>query len=154
VRWPAGLEPAGADLHRSNTVVAPVPVEWAWAWLVRPRIWSQWYRNALLVDCDDEVLAVGSSFRWVTFGLPVRSVVDVCEPHHALGWKWSGPGLYGYHVWVLQKHDKGCTIRTDETQFGSLPSLLGWLIGPLLGAGHDYWLRSLARTSVAGPPIS
>jgi hypothetical protein len=154
ITWPAGLGPARAAVYRRNELVAPVPAAWAWEWLIRPRGWSRWYRNAQAVRMRQELLAEGVTFNWVTFAFPISSVVDVFQPHTALGWKWRGSGAYGYHGWTLESHPTGCRLITAETQFGPLPRLLRPALGRALAAGHQYWLEALARTAAQGPPYS
>jgi hypothetical protein len=124
-----------------------------WNLLVAAQGWSEFYANAHfveLVDPRQHRLQRGSVFRWVTFGLvPLISEVDPCKRPLRIGWRWWGRwwgrGAYGYHIWLLESHERGTRVVTEETNRGILPSLLYPVIQPLLWLQHNYWLRQLAR---------
>jgi hypothetical protein len=157
--WPDDEAPAGARVFAHNERIVPASPAVAWDWLVHAQGWSDYYANAQFVDLAggprEHELRRGSVFRWVTFGLPVVSVVDECVAPGTIGWRWHARrfprAAHGYHIWILEPHEYGTRIVTEETQRGPLPMLLRPLLRRVLPLGHAYWLRQLARRAARGP---
>jgi len=125
--------------------------------IVAAQGWSDFYANAQfveLVDPQQHRLRHGSVFRWVTFGLPLTSEVAPCEPSGLIGWRWWGLGAYGYHVWVLEPHELGTRIVTEETQLGALIRLMRPIMRRALPLAHGYWLRQMARRATLPPRLA
>lgn len=153
IRWPSGLEPAAAHLHTVNALEVALAPEQIWPWLVRAARWPEHYRNCRRIRIDGGGdLADGVAFRWWTFGVPVRTVVDDCVPRARLAWRGAGAGAIGYHAWILEPTRDGCRVITEETQRGVVP----WLARPLLRRGllhwHQRWLEGLAHVAGLGHP--
>jgi hypothetical protein len=154
--WPHGEQPAGAQVFAHNERIVPAPPEWVWNPLVAAQEWSEFYANAefvRLINPRQHRLQRGSVFRWVTFGFPITCEVDICHRPIRIGWRWWRRGAHGYHIWLLQPHERGTRIVTEETQRGVLPGLMRPIMRRLLWLGHSYWLRQLARRAShpAGP---
>ncbi|MDQ3761006.1 MAG: SRPBCC family protein [Actinomycetota bacterium] len=158
--WPAGEHPDNAAVFAHNERIIPAPPERVWELIVAVQDWSKFYANARFVALGDpaqEHLRPGSVFRWVTFGVPITSEVDSCEPPVRIGWRWWGRGprgydlAHGYHGWLLEPHERGTRVVTEETQCGFGPVLLRPILQWLLPLGHDYWLRQLARRASRPP---
>jgi uncharacterized protein YndB with AHSA1/START domain len=135
-----------------NERTAPAPPERVWNLLVLARGWPEFYGNAHFVELADRQqrrLRSGSVFRWVTFGCPIVSEVHTCERPARIGWQWQGRwwgrGLHGYHIWLLQPHERGTRIVTEETQRGLLLGLARPIMQHWLWFEHGRWLRQLAR---------
>ncbi|MGH3827340.1 MAG: SRPBCC family protein [Pseudonocardiaceae bacterium] len=157
-QWPLGEQPEGAKVFAHNERVIPAPPERVWNLIVDAQGWSKFYANAQFVELDDPQqhhLRGGSVFRWVTFGLPVTSEVHPCKRPILIGWRWKwrlwNAGWYGYHIWLLEPHEHGTRVVTEETNRGVMPSLLYPVIQPLLLLGHSYWLSQLARVALREP---
>ena len=155
IRWPSGHEPDGAALHAVNHLDVDASAERVWAWLQRPELWPRFYSNARLVrhlDGPWPEVALGSRFRWLTFGTFVTSEIVEHEPPRRLAWTARELGGRGYHAWVIEHCEGGCAVHTEETQ-------RGWgirLARPLLQRGmvrfHQRWLEGLARAAEEGAP--
>ncbi|HWR48719.1 MAG TPA: patatin-like phospholipase family protein [Pseudonocardiaceae bacterium] len=159
--WPHEEQPTGAKVFVHNERIVPAPPEQVWNLLVAAQGWSEFYANAwfvALADPRQHRLRCGSVFRWVTFGLPITCEVDPCTRPLRIGWRWYwrwwGPGAHGYHIWVLEPHERGTRVVTEETQRGLLPGLTRPLLRPLMLLGHDYWLRQLARRASRPPELT
>lgn len=153
--WPDNERPQGAHVFAHNECIVAAPPDRVWDLIVTAQGWSEFYANAQFVRLADprqHRLERGSVFRWVTFGLPITSEVDPCEPPRLIGWRWWGIGARGYHVWLLEPHECGTRIVTEETQRGVLPWLLRPILHRLLPLGHGYWLRQLANRATRSPP--
>jgi len=156
--WPHTERPTGAKVFAHNERIVPAPPERVWNLLVNALGWSEFYANAhfvALADPQEHRLRHGSVFRWVTFGLPLTSEVDPCKRPLQIGWRWRwrwwDTGWHGYHIWLLEPHERGTRIVTEETNRGVLPGLLYPVIQPMLWLAHNYWLRQLARRASRPP---
>lgn len=162
-QWPPDEQPQGAKVFTRNERIIPAPPELVWNLLVDAPGWSRFYANAWFVELADprqHELRRGSVFRWVTFGLPLISEVHRCNRPLLIGWRWywrwwSG-GWHGYHIWLLQPHERGTRVVTEETNRGVLPAALHAVIQPTLWLAHHYWLSRLARraSQVAQPRVA
>lgn len=97
-------------------------------------------------------LAIGTRFRWTVLGVPVETVVRECTAPTRLAWSGTGLGAAAYHSWDLAPVAGGCRVVTEETQRGLVPSLLRFVLRPLLRFTQVRWLDDLARAATAGPP--
>lgn len=95
-------------------------------------------------------LALGTRFRWTVLGVPVETIVEECEPPHRLAWSGTGLGAAAYHSWDLEPTPSGCRVITEETQRGMLPSLLRFVLRPLLSFTQERWLADLAKAAAGG----
>jgi hypothetical protein len=139
-----------------NERIVPAPPERVWNLLITAQGWSEFYANAwfvALADPRQHHLQRGSVFRWVTFGLPITCEVDPCQRPLRIGWRWWSTGAHGYHIWLLEPHECGTRVVTEETQRGVLPGLTRPILRPLMLLGHDYWLRQLARRASRPPEL-
>jgi len=155
--WPDKEHPRGAHVFAHNERIVPAPPERVWDLIVAAQGWSDFYANAQfveLVDPQQHRLRHGSVFRWVTFGFPLTSEVAPCEPPGLIGWRWWRTGAHGYHVWLLEPHEFGTRIVTEETQLGIGPRLLRPIMRRALPLGHGYWLRQLARRATLPPRLA
>jgi len=153
-QWPQEEQPKGAKVFAHNERIVPAPPERVWDLLVAAQGWSKFYANAqfvALADPRQHRLRRGSVFRWVTFGAPITSEVNTCERPARIGWRWWRRGAHGYHIWLLEPHERGTRIVTEETQRGVLPGLTRPIMQPLLWLAHNYWLRQLGRRTSRPP---
>jgi hypothetical protein len=77
IHWPAGFEPATADLFAHNHLLINASCERVWSRIIEASRWPTWYPNSKDVEIqgDDPVLRDGTLFRWTTFGLAIESKV-------------------------------------------------------------------------------
>lgn len=154
VHWPRAHEPAGAAIHITNRGCTTASPEQVWAWLIRPDRWNAYYANARrvrhLAGPWPEV-ATGSRFSWITFGAPVTTEITEMEPYERLAWTGSGLGSRGHHAWLLTARLDGRTdIHTEETQRGTVSSLLSPALAPAMRVMHQRWVDHLARIAESG----
>lgn len=145
--WPAGTEPAGADVFAHNERVVAAPPAQVWPWLVDAAAWPRWYRNAWRVRLPPgtEALGLGVTFTWTTFATRISSTVVHDQAALRLGWTWWCPGAHGYHGWLLEPTATGTRVVTEESQRGPKVVRWAWLLRRVLWLGHAYWLRKLDR---------
>ncbi|MGH2924305.1 MAG: SRPBCC family protein [Solirubrobacterales bacterium] len=157
IRWPEGHRPEESRLHAVNELEIDAPRERTFAWLARPELWPSFYGNCRWVrhlDGDWPNVALGTRFRWLTFGVIVFSEIVEFEPPERIAWSAKELGAKGHHGWVLEKRRGGRTfIRTEETQRGPAMRLLAPPMRRLMTRYHQRWLEGLARVA-AEPPAA
>jgi uncharacterized protein YndB with AHSA1/START domain len=155
IRWPERFAPGRAPVHVRNELSMAVPAERAWQWLVRATIWPTWYTNSQDVRITRGVgpdLAAGTEFHWRTFGVAIRSTVEECEPPRRLAWSAHGFGVEAYHAWLITPTSTGCTVLTEETQYGAMARLGSLTMPKRMYDYHQIWLEALRDRAAEGPP--
>jgi uncharacterized protein YndB with AHSA1/START domain len=153
-RWPDEARPEVSPVYSQRTVDVAAPAADVFAWLVHAERWPDWYAqcgSVRIVAGPSPALAVGTRFRWTVLGVPVETIVVECEPPHRLAWSGTGLGAAAYHSWDLEPMTTGCRVVTEETQRGALPSLLRFVLRPLLSFTQERWLADLAKAASASP---
>lgn len=153
--WPEEYRPEKCVVFAHNDITIPARPDVVWSWLVAAPTWPQWYHNSHWVRLPegDARLAPGMTFGWMTFGLPITSLVTEFDTGRQLGWTWWRSGAKGYHAWLLREVAGGQTqVITEETQFGILPTLSRPLMRRMLHYEHGKWLQDLAGQAVKGGP--
>jgi uncharacterized protein YndB with AHSA1/START domain len=153
--WPIGYEPANCPVHVRNELTMTSSPETVWAWLIRAQLWPTWYPNSASIQFlkgQASDLALGTQFRWKTFGVTIQSTVLEFVPYQRLAWDAQSSGLNAYHAWLIQKTDNGCHVLTEETQHGFLARLGKTLRPKRMEQKHQIWLEGLRDTASSGLP--
>ena len=113
-------------------------------WTVHTAIneWSQWHPSIDMSKLEGPI-AVGSIFQWKSGGLNITSTIQVVEPHQRIGWIGKTLGARSRHIWILQPHDNGTILKTEESMDGWLISILKLVSPKFLEKSLDTWLQSL-----------
>jgi uncharacterized protein YndB with AHSA1/START domain len=147
IHWPAGFEPANADLFAHNDLTINASCERVWSHIIDASQWPTWYPNSKHVDIqgEDPVLRDGTVFRWTTFGLAIESRVHEYVANQRLGWYGYTPGRPPsfYHSWYLHPERAGCHVVMDEAGIGKDAAALRQSDETLMHRGHDLWLATL-----------
>ena len=156
ILWPSQYDPAKSPVHVRNELAIAASPESVWAWLIRAQLWPTWYPNSAnirFLSGHPPDLALGTRFRWKTFGVTIQSTVLEFVPYEKLAWDAHASGLETYHVWLIQKTDSGCHVIMEETQRG-LVARLGKVLRPKrMEQQHQIWLEGLrVKASVGLPP--
>ena len=81
-----------APVITRNEILIDAPLESVWGLHTDISSWSEW-----LPDIDastiEEPLAVGTVFRWQTYGLRIESTIQEIDPPRRI--VWSGPATRG-----------------------------------------------------------
>jgi uncharacterized protein YndB with AHSA1/START domain len=155
IRWPEEHRPEVSQLHAVNELQIEASPEDTWAWLTRPDLWPSYYGNAHLVRHRGgpwPQAALGTRFRWLTFGVIVASEIVEFEFPERIAWNAKELGASGHHAWVLVERDGGTFIRTEETQRGWGMRLAAPAMRRLMPRYHQRWLEGLARVAGEGLP--
>lgn len=149
--WPPGFEPEHARLYLRNARDLEASLGAVWAALVAAPAWPNWYPNARAVKLPpgQTTLSEGTRFTWMQTGVALESVVVEFVPERRLAWSARSPFIQAYHTWDLAPSEKGCSVVTDETQRGMMPTLLGPFLRPKMLAVHDLWLEKLEERARA-----
>ena len=155
INWPDGHRPEESAFHAVNELQIAADPEVVWAWLIRPDLWPSYYSNARFIKHLEGAwpkLELGSRFRWFSFGAFVTSQVVVYEPGQRIDWDAKVLGGRGYHGWVLNGHEGGTFVRTEETQKGPGIQVVKPVLRPMMVRFHQRWLEGLSRVASEGPP--
>lgn len=95
-------------------------------------------------------LALGTKFRWKTFGVRLESSVREFVPYERLAWNARGTGIDAYHAWLLVPTKEGCRVANGETQRGWLARLQNVVLPTRMHQQHQLWLERLRDQAVEG----
>ena len=153
IQWPDEFAPARAPIHVRNELAMPASAPVVWAWLIRARDWPSWYSNshAVRIESGAADLESGSTFRWQTFGVNCVSHVEEFVPPQRIAWNARGVGVWAYHAWLIRPAAAGCTVLTEETQYGFLARMGGLLMPDRMHRLHQVWLEALRNKAQQGP---
>jgi len=158
ILWPVGYEPANCPVHTCNEISLNSLPEVVWAWLIRAQLWPTWYPNSanvVFLKGQPPNLALGTQFRWKTFGVTIKSTVLEFVPYERLAWDAHGTGLNAYHAWLIEKTENGCHVLTEETQHGLIARLGKTLRPKRMQQMHQVWLERLREKASSGlPPMT
>jgi len=131
-----------------------VPPEAVWPWLVRADLWPTWYSNSknVVIEGGGHELALGSVFRWKTFGASLTSKVEEFVENERLAWSAKGTGIDVYHAWLIERTQSGCHVLTEENQNGFLARLSNSLRPGNMEKFHQVWIENLLAVARNGPP--
>ena len=152
VRWPDEARPEVSPVYGRSEIEIAAPPAVVFGHLVRAERWPEWFADCTAVRIEagpKPDLDVGTRFRWTVLRVPVVTAVEECEPPTRLAWSGSGLGARAYHGWIVEPTPTGSRVITEETQRGVGPSLLRWLLRPLLLYSQRRWLADLARVATA-----
>ena len=157
INWPAGFEPENCPVHVHNEIYVSSSPETVWAWLIRAQLWPTWYPNSANVKFLTGALpdlALGTTFRWKTFGVTIKSTVLEFVPYERLAWDGHGTGLSIYHAWLIRGTAEGCFVVTEESQHGWLARLGKAARPKRMEQMHQVWLEKLKEKASSGLPPS
>jgi uncharacterized protein YndB with AHSA1/START domain len=147
IRWPDRYHPARTPVHVRNERTISASAEAVWECLIRAPEWPDWYPNSRDVRLEHApalALALGTKFRWRTFGVALESQVLECEAPNRLAWNALGLGVDAYHAWFVEaRGPSACHVVTEETQYGTLARLSAVLFPRRMWEGHELWLTRL-----------
>ena len=153
--WPSGYEPANCSVHVHNELAMASPPETVWAWLIRAQLWPTWYPNSAnirFLKGEPPDLALGTLFRWKTFGVAIESTVLEFIPYERIAWDAHSTGLNAYHAWLVQKTAQGCNAITEENEGGVVAQLGKTLRPKRIEQQHQIWLERLRDKASTGLP--
>jgi len=145
ILWPKGFAPDEAPIHVVNRIETGTAPEIVWRRLIHAAGWPAIYANAsdVAIEGGGADLFAGARFTWKTFGIALKSEVKEFGPETRIAWLAEGIGVTAYHAWLITPTAGGCTILTEETQYG-LVSRVGRLLFPTrMERWHQKWLEAL-----------
>jgi hypothetical protein len=157
ILWPSGYDPEKSPIHVHNEIAISAPPDILWAWIIRAQLWPTWYSNSAnirFLNGKPPDLALGTKFRWKTFGVTIVSTVLEFVPYERLAWDAHGNGLDAYHAWLIQKTENGGQVVMEETQRGWLNRLAKALRPKQVEQQHQIWLEHLSEKAKSGLPPS
>lgn len=146
IKWPDQYHPNVSAVHVVNSLELEASSQAVWDKLVRAKDWPNWYPNAANVtlrDSEEDTLALGTRFRWKTFGATITCKVEEFEPTKRLAWSSESRGMSVYHAWLITPLPTGCHVLTEETQTGIIPRIANALMPGRMHKFHQIWLEQL-----------
>jgi len=155
IRWSPEFSPPVCAVHVGNELAMAVPAAHVWAWLIRAQLWPTWYsnsKNVRILNGAPPDLALGTRFRWRTFGAAIESEVVEFVPGQRIAWNATGLGVTACHAWLLRETTEGCHVLTEERQHGWAARFQHLVWPGRMPSGHQNWLESLRDYAAGGPP--
>jgi hypothetical protein len=157
INWPGKYRPENTDAHIIHDISADVPAERVWAWLVHPTLWPSYYENASDVEFihpKGPALALGTHFKWKTFGQTIESIVEEFVPGERISWRAWSDDMDVFHAWLIEKRVDGVYILTEETQIGAPAIMMASQTPNPMHTYHQIWLGNLVAKAREGwPPV-
>jgi hypothetical protein len=151
INWPDKYHPSRTGVHVTNSLAVDVNAEVLWAWMIRAELWPTWYPNSsnvVFLNTPGPDLALGTRFRWKTFGVTIESEVQEFIPYERLAWNAVGTGVDAYHAWLFEPGN----VLTEETQKGFLARLSSLAMPTRMHKYHQIWLEKLRDKATNGLP--
>ena len=157
IRWPDHYHPRNTAIHVRNEIDIAAAPEIVWSWLIRAQRWPTWYVNSAnvqFVDGAPSDLALGTRFKWRTFGASIESTVQEFVSNERIAWNGKAFGVDVYHAWLIVKTPQGCKVITEESQRGFMTRLSALVFPKRMWKFHQFWLAGLRDRAEAGTPPS
>jgi uncharacterized protein YndB with AHSA1/START domain len=143
--WPPGYAPAECPVHVVNRIDIAAAPETVWAVLIGAAAWPDYYANAsgVKIDGGGRDLMENARFRWRTFGVGLHTEVREWVPNERIAWLATAFGIRAYHAWLIVPTAGGCTVITEETQYGLLARGGKLLFPKRMSHWHQIWLEGM-----------
>ncbi|RCG17773.1 Shy6-polyketide cyclase [Sphaerisporangium album] len=110
------INTAAAVVVRLDTLIDAPPSR-VWDLHTDVNSWTSWQADITAASAEGP-LAVGSVFRWSTFGLDIDSTVYAIEPGRRILWGGPAHGITGVHEWTFTERDGQTFVQTAESWDG------------------------------------
>ncbi len=115
--------PADAKARSEAAITIHAPIETVWGLVVAIDNWPKWNKAVSRARLEGP-LAIGSSFRWTSGGLGIRSTFREIVPMRRLAWTGQTLGTNAVHAWTFKTTEAGVVVTTTETFDGWLPTIM------------------------------
>ena len=131
-----------APVITRDEILIDAPLERVWGLHTDISSWSEW-----LPDIDASTiegpLAVGTVFRWQTYGLSIESTIQEIDPPRRIVWSGPAQGITATHVWTMTPSVDGVVVRTEESWEGDPVRAQPKEMQQALDGSLRAWLESL-----------
>ncbi|HEY9629109.1 MAG TPA: SRPBCC family protein [Coleofasciculaceae cyanobacterium] len=139
---------AKAPATARHEIVINASRETIWQVLTDIDQWPTWCANVSASRLEG-ALQPHSTFQWKAGGTQILSTLQEVVPQQRLSWAGKAIGTRAIHVWILEPHEKGILVRTEESFEGWLVSLLKGMMQRMLDTSLQSWLEELKLKSEA-----
>lgn len=115
-----------------------------WQILTDINHWNLWYPNISESKLEG-LFEPNSIFRWKSGGATIISTLEEVEPQYRISWTGKAIGTQAIHVWILEPHEKGVLVKTEESFEGWLVNLLRGMMQETLDTSLQSWLKHLKQ---------
>jgi uncharacterized protein YndB with AHSA1/START domain len=130
------------------TTVIDAPLQTVWSLQTDIDQWPSWQQDITQAQLFGP-LAEGSTFKWVTHGLPIDSTISEVDPLRRIVWGGPALGIEGIHVWAFESTPKGIVVNTTESWDGPPVAADPDGMKAQLTASLKAWLAALKKTAEA-----
>ena len=131
-----------APVITRDEILIDAPLERVWGLHTDISSWSEW-----LPDIDASTiegpLAVGTVFRWQTYGLSIESTIQEIDPPRRIVWSGPAQGITAIHLWTMTPSVKGVVVHTEESWEGDPVRAQPKEMQQALDGSLRAWLQSL-----------
>jgi uncharacterized protein YndB with AHSA1/START domain len=131
-----------APVITRDEILIDAPLERVWGLHTDISSWSEW-----LPDIDASTiegpLAVGTVFRWQTYGLSIESTIQEIDPPRRIVWSGPAQGITAIHVWTMTPSVEGVVVHTEESWEGDPVRAQPKEMQQALDGSLRAWLQSL-----------
>jgi len=131
-----------APVITRDEILIDAPLERVWGLHTDISSWSGW-----LPDIDASTiegpLAVGTVFRWQTYGLSIESTIQEIDPPRRIVWSGPAQGITAIHVWTMTPSVEGVVVHTEESWEGDPVRAQPKEMQQALDGSLRAWLQSL-----------
>ena len=131
-----------APVITRDEILIDAPLERVWGLHTDISSWSEW-----LPDIDASTiegrLAVGTVFRWQTYGMSIESTIQEIDPPRRIVWSGPAQGITATHVWTMTPSVDGVVVRTEESWEGDPVRAQPKEMQQALDGSLRAWLESL-----------
>jgi uncharacterized protein YndB with AHSA1/START domain len=131
-----------APVITRDEIFIDAPLSTVWGLHTDISSWSEW-----LPDIDSSTiqgpLAVGTVFRWQTYGLSIESTIQEIDSPRRIVWSGPAQGITGIHVWTMTPSEDGVLVHTEESWDGDPVRAQPEEMQRALNGSLRAWLQSL-----------
>ena len=131
-----------APVITRDEILIDAPLERVWGLHTDISSWSEW-----LPDIDASTiegpLAVGTVFRWQTYGLSIESTIQEIDPPRRIVWSGPAQGITAIHLWTMTPSVEGVVVHTEESWEGDPVRAQPKEMQQALDGSLRAWLQSL-----------
>lgn len=135
---------AKAPVIARHQITINASSETIWQILSDINHWHDWNPNISESKLEGSFVPY-SIFRWKSGGTAILSTLQEVEPQRRISWTGKVIGTQAIHIWILEPHENGVRVRTEESFEGWLVRLSRGTMQKMLDTSLQTWLALLKK---------
>ena len=148
IDWPPDYELDKTVFYIHNRIDINASPQTVWNILIQAEAWPDWYqgiREVKVLNDSDSTIKPDSKLTFNTMNRDFNGIIKEFKPYERLAWETIHEKLNAYHAWLIIPNENGCSVITDESQYGKLAKLQIIFVPNKLRKLHDKWLEELKK---------